>query len=171
MALFNASFTDISLLTGYSLCATAAAGIVISPATRKYGKRPTLLFSMVCGFAGTVWGGAAQSYNSLLGARVIQGFSVSMFESISFAIVSDMYFLHERGLRTSIVTTVMSGISNLPAVLAGKITMDLGWRWTFWMLSIFVGIALFLSVVFGWETAYNRRAIYNTDAAPQDVSA
>ncbi|KAH7000796.1 major facilitator superfamily domain-containing protein [Ilyonectria destructans] len=168
MVLFNVSLTDVSLLTGYSLCATGATGIIISAATRKYGKRPTLLFSVVCAFVGTVWGGAAQSYNSLLGARVVQGFSVSMFESIFFAIVGDLYFIHERGFRTSIVTTVVSGISNLPAVLAGKITTDLGWRWVFWMLSIFLGIGLVLSVFFGWETAYNRRAIYNTDVASQD---
>ncbi|KAF7555108.1 hypothetical protein G7Z17_g2414 [Cylindrodendrum hubeiense] len=168
MVLFNVSLSDVSLLTGYSLCATGAAGIIISAATRKYGKRPTLLFSVACAFIGTVWGGAAHSYNSLLGARVVQGFSVSMFESIFFAIVGDMYFLHERGFRTSIVTTVVSGISNLPAVLAGKITTDLGWRWVFWMLSIFLGIGLVLCVLFGWETAYNRRSIYNTDVASQD---
>ncbi|KAM5359708.1 hypothetical protein ACJZ2D_014277 [Fusarium nematophilum] len=170
MALFNASLTDVSLLTGYSLCATGATGIIISAATRKYGKRPTLLFSVVCAFVGTVWGGAAQSYNSLLGARVVQGFSVSMFESIFFAIVGDLYFLHERGFRTSIVTTVIAGISNLPAVVAGKITTDLGWRWVFWMLSIFLGIGLVLCVLFGWETTYNRSAIYDTDVASQDYA-
>lgn len=170
MTLFNVSLADVSLLTGYSLCATGASGIVISAATRKYGKRPTLLFSVVCAFVGTVWGGAAQSYDSLLGARVVQGLSVSMFESIFFAIVGDLYYVHERGFRTSIVTTVVSGISNLPAVLAGKITTDLGWRWVFWLLSIFLGVGLVLAVLFGWETAYNRKAIYNTDVGSQDVS-
>ncbi|KAH7161031.1 major facilitator superfamily domain-containing protein [Dactylonectria macrodidyma] len=168
MTLFNVSLADVSLLTGYSLCATGASGIVISAATRKYGKRPTLLFSVVCAFVGTVWGGAAQSYDSLMGARVVQGLSVSMFESIFFAIVGDLYYVHERGFRTSIVTTVISGISNLPAVLAGKITTDLGWRWVFWLLSIFLGIGLVLAVLFGWETAYNRKAIYNTDVGSQD---
>lgn len=170
MARFNVSYTEVSLLTGYSLCATGAAGIILSAATRKYGKRPTLLFSVVCAFVGTIWGGAAQSYNSLLGARIVQGVSVSMFESVFFAIVGDLYFLHERGLRTSIVTTVISGISNLPAVLAGLITTSLGWRWNFWMLSVFVGIGLFLSVAFGWETAYNRGAIRTRETAPPDVS-
>lgn len=170
MVLFNVSLTDVSLLTGYSLCATGATGIFISAATRKYGKRPTLLFSVVCAFVGTTWGGAAQSYNSLLGARVVQGFSISMFESILFAMVGDLYYVHERGLRTALVTAVVSGISNMPAVLAGKITTDLGWRWVFWMLSIFLGIGLVLTVLFGWETAYNRKSIYNTDVASQDVS-
>lgn len=65
------SFTQVSLLTGYSLCATGAVGIFISALARKYGKRPCLVFSTTCAFAGTLWGGAANSYGSLLGARIV----------------------------------------------------------------------------------------------------
>ena len=32
-------------------------------------------------FVGTVWGGAAQSYGSLMGARVVQGLGTAMWES------------------------------------------------------------------------------------------
>ncbi|CAK7207036.1 hypothetical protein SEUCBS139899_009844 [Sporothrix eucalyptigena] len=166
--LFNKSLTDISLLTGYSLCATAAAGIFVSALTHKYGKRPILLFSMVCGVVGTLWGGASHSYNSLLGARIVQGLAPSMFESVFFAIVGDLYYVHERGSRTAIVTACIAGVSNLPALLAGKIATNLGWRWVFWMLSIFLAIGLVLCVFLGWETAYNRSEIYNTDVASQD---
>jgi len=168
--LFNVSFTDVSLLTGYSLCATAASGLFISAATHKYGKRMTLLFSMVFAFVGTTWGGFAQSYDSLLGARIIQGLSVSWFESVFFAIVGDLYFVHERGVRVAIVTTCIAGISNLPPLLAGKIAMTLGWRWVFWILAIFLGVGMILCIFFGWETAYNRHAVYNTDLASEDVS-
>ncbi|KAM0812530.1 putative Major facilitator superfamily domain-containing protein [Seiridium cardinale] len=168
MTLFQVSLMDISLLTGYSLCATAVIGIFISAVSHKYGRRIPLLFSIFCAFAGTVWGGAAQSYDSLLGARIIQGCSVSMFESVFFAIVGDLYFVHERGLRTAIVTTCVSGVSNLPSVLAGKIATDLGWRWVFWLLAIFIGIAVILSVLYGEETAYQRSSIYNTDLASED---
>ncbi|CAG8909738.1 unnamed protein product [Penicillium egyptiacum] len=163
MALFDVSYTDVSLLTGYSLCATAASGIFISMVTHKYGKRMPLIFSMLCAFVGTIWGGFAQSYDSLLGARIIQGLSVSMFESVFFAIVGDLYFVHERGIRIAVVTTCVAGLSNLPTVLAGKIATDLGWRWVFWILAIFIGVGLVLSILFGRETAYKRQAAYNTD--------
>ncbi|EXJ80945.1 hypothetical protein A1O3_07233 [Capronia epimyces CBS 606.96] len=167
---FGISFTQVSLLTGYSLCATGAAGIFISALARKYGKRPCLLFSATCAFAGTLWGGAANSYGSLLGARVIQGLGVAMFESVMFSVVGDLYYVHERGSRMAIYVTSNSGIANLPAMLAGKITTDLGWRWIFWLLAIFLGIAWLGVVVFGWETAYNRNAIYNIDTSSQEVS-
>lgn len=167
---FGITFTDVSLLTGYSLCATGASGIFISAIAHKYGKRIPLIFSMAAAFAGTVWAAAAHSHGDLLGARIIQGFCVSMFESVFFSIVGDLYFVHERGVRTAVVTAFIIGISNLPPVLAGKIATELGWRWVFWLLAIFMGLGLLGAVLFGWETAYNRSAIYETDVASEDVS-
>lgn len=167
---FGISFTQVSLLSGYNLCATGAAGIFISSATHKYGKRPTLIFSVTVAFAGTIWGGAAHSYHSLIGARVVQGLGIAMFESVMYSVVGDLYFVHQRGSRMALYTTSNSGLSNLPAMLAGKIAQDLGWRWVFWLLSIFLGVAWMLVILCGWETAFRRNAIYDTDISSQNVS-
>lgn len=167
--LFQVSYTQVSLLTGYSLCATGASGIFISAVSHKYGRRIPLLFSMACALAGTVWGGFANTYDSLLGARILQGLSCSMFESVIFSILGDMYFVHERGIRVAIMSTCLAGVSNLPPVLAGKVAVELGWRWSFWLLAIFLGVGFGLTVFFGWETSFNRNAIYNTDLASEDV--
>jgi hypothetical protein len=43
---FKISFTQFSYLSGYCLLITGAIGIFIAAGTRKYGKRPGLLFSM-----------------------------------------------------------------------------------------------------------------------------
>ncbi|KIM93407.1 hypothetical protein OIDMADRAFT_46215 [Oidiodendron maius Zn] len=165
---FDVSFTKISLLTGYTLCAVGACGVFVSAVANKYGKRPVLLFSLSCSFAGTIWGGASNSYNSLLGARVLQGCGVAMFESVMFAVTGDLYFVHERGSRMSFLTIATTGLANTPAMLSGLATQNLGWKWVFWLLAIFVGIALVLVIFFGWETAYNREAIYNTDTSSTD---
>lgn len=127
------------------------------------------LFSLACALGGTIWGGYATSYDSLLGARILQGLSVAVFESVIFSIIGDLYYVHERGLRVAVMTTCIVGISNLPPVLAGKISMSLGWRWVFWLLAVFLGIALVLALLFGWETAYVRKTVYNTDLTPEDV--
>lgn len=168
--LFDVSYTKISLLTGYCLCATGASGAFISAAAHKYGKRFTLLFSLACALGGTIWGGCATSYDSLLGARIIQGLAVAVFESVIFSVIGDLYYVHERGVRIAVMTSCIVGISNLPPILAGKISMTLGWRWVFWLLAIFVGIGMLLAILFGWETAYLRKAVYNTDLASGDVS-
>ncbi|KAH2563261.1 hypothetical protein KXV70_008068 [Aspergillus fumigatus] len=114
---------------------------------------------------GTIWGGAATSYNSLLGARIVQGFGVSMFESVMFAVIGDIYYVHERGTRVAALTIAISGIANLPALLSGLITDQLGWRWNFWMLAIFLGLGLALVLLFAWETAFER----HQEAAGPDI--
>ena len=63
-----------------------------------------------------------------------------------------------------------SGLATFPVTIAGKITMDLGWRWVFYLLSIFMGLGWSLSILFGWETVYNRTAVYNLDTSSRDVS-
>lgn len=162
------TFTDASLLLGYQLCAVGAVGVVVSACARKYGKRPTLLWSISCAFGGTIWAARAQSYGSMLGARVMQGLGIAMFESVTYAIVGDMYHVHQRGTRMTFYIMAQSGIAQLPTTIAGKITMDLGWRWVFYLLSIFMGIAWIVAVFFGWETQFNRKAIYNLDIGFQN---
>ena len=86
-----------------------------------------------------------------------------------FSIIGDLYFVHERGTRVAALSVAISGIANMPALLSGVITQRLGWRWMFWMLAIFLGIGLVLLTFFGWETAYNREPIYNTDTSSSNV--
>ena len=88
---FGTTYTGVSLLTGYQLCTVGACAVFVSAFARKYGKRPTCLWSITCAFAGTLWGGFAQSYGSLVGARVLQGLGIAMFESVTYALIGDLY--------------------------------------------------------------------------------
>jgi MFS family permease len=166
---FKIDFTKFSYLSGYCLLITGAIGAPISAVSRKYGKRPGLLFSMICAFVGCIWGAAAKSYESELGARMIQGLSMAYFESITYAFIGDLYYVHERGTRTAIIVIMYQSISNVPALVAGKMTENMGWRWVFWILSIFIGIGLLLCVFFGWETAYNRDALDTSNITTDEV--
>lgn len=85
------TFTDVSLLTGYLLCATASTGIVIAACSRKYGtRRRTLFWSISFAFAGSIWGGLAQSYGSFVGAGVLQGLGIAKFESVTYNLIGDL---------------------------------------------------------------------------------
>lgn len=75
---------------------------------------------------------------------------------VTFSVVGDLYYVHERGARVAALTVAISGLANFPALLSGLITTRLGWRWMFWMLAVFLGIGLALALLFGWETAFNR---------------
>lgn len=166
---FNITFQQVSLLSGYQLCAVAAIGLVVSACARKFGRRPTFLWSITAAFVGTVWGSRANSFGSMVGARVVQGLGIAMFESVTFSLIGDLYHVHQRGTRMTAYILFQSGLGNFPSVIAGKITMDLGWRWVFYLLALFMGIGWIGAVLFGWETLYIRNSAYNLDTSSTGV--
>lgn len=167
---FNITFEQASLLLGYQLCAVGAVGIFVCACARKYGKRPTLLWSISTAFAGSLWAGFAKSYGSLMGARVVQGLGIAMFESVTYSLIGDMYHVHQRGTRMTAYIMALSGLAQIPTVVAGKIAFELGWRWVFYLLSLFIGLGWLMAIFFGWETVYIRRNVYNLDIGSQNVS-
>lgn len=76
----------------------------------------------------------------------------------------DLYFVHQRGSRMAFFGVCASGFGNLGPLIAGVVAEHKGWRWTFYILNIFMGIATIGIVFFGWEILYNRDdSQYQTD--------
>lgn len=164
---FNTDFTGVTMLTGYQQCAVGASAFFISALARKFGKRPLMIASMSSVLAGAAWASAAESYNSFVGARVVQGLGIAMFESVTYDIVGDMYHVHQRGTRMSYFIFAQSGMTMLPSVLAGKTAETLGWRGVWHVITGFLAAGVALCLLFGWETAFRRRDVLDLDA---DVS-
>ncbi|CZR68753.1 related to transporter protein HOL1 [Phialocephala subalpina] len=165
---FHLTFTQVSLLTGYQLCTVGAISVFISALCCKYGKRLPFLVSMAFLLAGTIWCACSTSYQTLLGGRIFQGIGSTFFEGVAFSVIGDMYFVHQRGSRMAIFIMAQSGLLLLPSLIAGQIATDLSWRWVFWFLAIFLGVGFIGAIIFGWETAFNRNAVYNIDSSSQD---
>lgn len=113
-------------------------------------------------FAGTVWCAASTSYDTLLGARIIQGVGSAVFEAVTFALVGDMYYVHQRGSRMAFFVVSQSGLLLLPSLIAGQIGEDMSWRWVFWFLAIFLAVGLLGLLLFGWETTYKRDKMHTS---------
>ncbi|KAE8130834.1 putative MFS transporter [Aspergillus pseudotamarii] len=161
---FKKSFTSVALLTGYHLCGVGAAGILIVPTARVWGKRHLFLLGNVlmvisCGWAG----GSANNYTSLVWARVFQGIALAPFEALANTCVGDLYYVHERGKRMALSNVALFGAAFLTPVLAGKITHSLGWEWTFYLLAIFSAASLPLTFFLVPETAFRRPEYLNND--------
>jgi MFS family permease len=172
--LLNASFVPIAIelnttvaklvnATGYQTITVAAWSLVVNAAARKWGKRPVFLASGIFNLVGSSIGAASTTYKQLLAARIIQGFSVSAYESLVFAMTSDLFFLHERGLYVSVVSFLLAVVSNFSSVICGPITTHLGWKWLFYLLILFGGIQTILQFLFVPETQYNRRQSFTSD--------
>jgi MFS family permease len=112
---------------------------------------------------GNAIGEAADTYNLLLAARIVQGFSTSAYESLIVAAVGDVFFVHQRGLRISAITFILSAASNLASIIAGQVTTGLGWPWLFHLLQIFSCTQFVLMFFFCPETTYIRDHAYDID--------
>ncbi|KAF2462462.1 major facilitator superfamily domain-containing protein [Lineolata rhizophorae] len=168
---FGRTIADLTLLSGYQLLVAACSGPIISAFSRKYGKRPTFLMSTFFGLLGTIIGSATDSYDGLLAARIIQGGSICAYEAIVYSIIGDIFFVHERGLQTSIVTFTMTAVSNLAGVVTGPIVDNLGWKYLFHILVACSAFQLVLLFLFVPETTYHRDMQYNLDEIDADIPA
>lgn len=161
----------MSLLTGYQLAVVGAVAPIVSGLSRKYGKRPLYLISAALLLAGSAVCTAASSYDILLGGRLLQGVGTAAFESVTFSAVGDLYFVHQRGLRMALYVSSAVGMVLLPSLIAGVVAVLMSWRWSFGILSIFIGIATAGIILFGWETSYVRDDPCGSGSSSQGVSS
>lgn len=164
----NTSITTVVLASGYNLLAAGCIGPFVSGFGRKYGKRPVFLFSALICIVGTAVGEAKISYEYLLAARIIQGFSTSAFESLIISTVGDIYYVHQRGLRIAVINFILNSASSLSSIICGQVFQNLGWLWLFHLFQIFCVLQFVLMFLFCPETTYMRDARYETDLNRDD---
>lgn len=155
--------TAVVLVSGYNLLAAGCIGPIVCACSRKYGKRPVFLASTLLDIIGTAIGEAGVSYNHLLAARIIQGFSTSAFESLIVATVGDIYYVHQRGLRISLINFILNSASSLASIICGVVFADLGWLWLFHLFQVFLVIQFVAMFFFCPETTYIREAKFELD--------
>ncbi|KAI5272128.1 MFS general substrate transporter [Aureobasidium subglaciale] len=147
---FRVKFQDAALLTAYHLCGVGVASWLFVPLARVWGKRHVFLFGALLM--------KNLNYKSLVWARIFQGIALAPFESLVNDVVGDLYFVHERGFRMAFTNVCLFGAAFLTPVCIGFITSSdsLGWQWSFYFLSIFMGAGFVLLFLFLPETAYQR---------------
>jgi MFS family permease len=165
----DVSLTTVVLVSGYNLLAAGCIGPFVAAFGRKYGKRPVFLVSALFDIIGTAIGESKISYNYLLAARIIQGFSTSAFESLIIATVGDIYFVHQRGLRISVINFVLNSASSLASIICGQVFQSLGWLWLFHLYQIFLVIQFLLMFFFCPETTYIRDSRYDIDTSKKET--
>lgn len=169
-ALFTTTFTKVALMTGYFLLGVGAAAVFFVPSARVWGKRHAFIIGLIFLIFSSAWGAAARDketgkgyYDSFVAARAIQGVGCAPYETLVNAAVSDLYFVHQRGLRMAFTNLAVFGGAFFTPIVVGKITNSIGWWWTFNLVAIFCAICLPAVVLFCPEMAYRRDAALNTD--------
>ncbi|KAF5252002.1 hypothetical protein FANTH_2956 [Fusarium anthophilum] len=145
-------FTTTALLQGMG-------NLIWMPFVAKYGRRPTYVLSFIMYTAVAAWAGGATTYSSALAARILMGFASGVAECLAPLTISDLFFLHERGAAMAIYTTALSAGVGAGIIVAGLITINLDWRYIYWVSVALIGVCTILIILTFPETVYNRQEI------------
>ncbi len=128
-----------SVVSAYAFSA-GIAGFLAAGFADKFDRKKLLMFFYVGFIAGTVFCGMANSYESLLLARVVTGVFGGVISSISMAIVTDIFSLQQRGRVMGFVQMAFAGSQILGIPIGLYLATKWSWHATFFMV-------VFLAVV------------------------
>lgn len=121
-----------------------ASGMLAAGFADRYDRKRLLLFFYSGFVLGTLACGLANTFETLLAARMVTGIFAGVIGGISFAIVTDLFPLHQRGRVMGLMQTAF-GASQVLGVPAGIYISNLGgWHLPFFLI---VGLAAVAGVV------------------------
>ena len=166
------SFPDIELEFGISravlsqslavyLMAFAISTLFWGPLADRYGRRLVILFSMALYTLGSVGCALANSAESFMLLRVIQGLAASGGFIAGRAMIRDAHDAETAHRAMSQVMMLFALAPAIAPVLGGWLHDQFGWRSVFWFLSIFGSLLLLMGFLVK-ETLHNeqRRSIH-----------
>ncbi|MCJ1403418.1 hypothetical protein MMC11_006641 [Xylographa trunciseda] len=130
----------VQLTLSIYVLAYAFGPLILAPTTEIYGRRPVwlasgtfyLIFNTVCGFS--------QNNATMIAARFLAGIGASAEFAVTNPVLADCWAPEQRGHSLSISTFVPLLGTAIGPIIGGVITEYIGWRWLFWIVSIFSGL-------------------------------
>ncbi|QIW99033.1 hypothetical protein AMS68_004551 [Peltaster fructicola] len=145
-------FDSATLTNTYAIgCATLAIGApMLIPFALKFGSRPVYVLSSIGQFAISIWAARTMTAGDWWGVNATQCWLGALAEVMIQMTISDLFFVHHRGLANAIYVEFTNVGQNLAVVAAGFVTQNHSWRWVWWWFAIFFGLQIVM-FVFGFE--------------------
>ncbi|KUJ17087.1 MFS general substrate transporter [Mollisia scopiformis] len=153
---FHKTLPQVNMLFGAAAMALGYANFIIVPFSNIFGRRPSILICGLICILANIWQARVTSYNSFIGARVIGGLGAAANESIMPMVITDVMFLHQRGLWMGLYFWAYFIGVNIGPIISGNIAAHISWRWFFWVCTIFQGVSLIMMIFMFPETRYIR---------------
>ncbi|KAJ7224103.1 MFS general substrate transporter [Mycena pura] len=142
-----------------TVVARAFAGIgsfIWVPLANTYGRRPVILFTTLIAAASSLGSGKAITWPQLIATRVLNGLGTSSFFTIGAGMVSDCFFLHERGRAMGIFTVFLTNSAHVAPIPGGFLGQFVSYRWCYYLPAI-LDMTMFAVMLFCLpETLYLR---------------
>jgi predicted MFS family arabinose efflux permease len=137
------STSQFGLVVSAYAFSAGASGLLASGFADKFDRKKLLLFFYTGFIVGTILCAIAPNYHLLLIARIITGIFGGVISSISFAIISDLFTLDQRGRVMGFVQSAFAASQILGLPIGLLLANHFGWHAPFWMIA---GLGIFLGI-------------------------
>lgn len=136
-----------SYLTSLVIAVLGGAPLFWRPLSDRFGRRPIFLLSLICSLVGNIGCAESPSYGTMGLCRAITAFFISPAAALGSAVVSEMFFKHQRakymGVWAALVTL---GVPTAPFIF-GFVALRVNYRWIYWILAIVSFAQMGISVI------------------------
>lgn len=114
---------------------------------------------------------AEKTYPDFVVARAFLGLWEAPIEAIVPSTITDMFYLHERGMMISIYGLSVLGGNELGPLLSAYIIQGLSMRWAFFIVAMIIGLSCVIMVFSMPETKFDgARPVIVPGVSPQERS-
>jgi MFS transporter, DHA1 family, multidrug resistance protein len=136
-ALHVARENDLQLIVLVYMLGFGAAQLVYGPVSDRFGRKPVLTVGILLYIACSVVVSAAASFPLLLAGRFCQGIASASTRVLSVSIVRDCYSGRTMARVTSLTFMVFLAVPILAPSVGQLVLLCAGWRWIFYVLTVF----------------------------------
>ncbi len=129
-----------SIVSAYAFSA-AISGVLMAGFADRYDRKKILLFFYTGFVLGTLWCGLAQSFHSLLLARIVTGIFGGVIGSVVMAIATDLYAPAQRGRVIGIIQTAFAASQILGIPVSIYLSNRFDWHAPFLVMVAFAVVA------------------------------
>jgi MFS transporter, DHA1 family, multidrug resistance protein len=144
VAKFKTDPAYVQLTISLYLTGLASAQLVFGPLSDRFGRRPVLLAGLGLAALASTAAIFAWSIAGLVGARLVQSLGASTGQTISRAIIRDIYERERAASMIGLVTSVVVFVPMMAPLIGGILDTLFGWE------AIFIVVAALSFTVFVW---------------------
>ena len=149
---FGTSEEEAQIFLSIFVLAFAFGPMVLSPFTEVFGRRPVWILSSCFYILWNTVAGFSRSPGLMIASCVLAGIGASVEFAVTQPVLSDCWIPEERGKSYAISTFIPLLGPAIGPIVGGVVTQSIGWRWTFWILSIYDAILVIIGILVLSET-------------------